>query len=322
MVECKRLIKLLTIILLPLTWTIPANSVPTGRNQRQTTSTDSTVVSNRRTASDINVRMSNSEALQLLLAAYLSDHTHLANVTSESSIRTPITIQPALLDYENETEVEDLEKVVVNSTDLASEVELPSDVYEVSLEAWINEENAPPTPRRNMNSIDETQRIIIQALRSGSDSPSDHTIRHRGRRVATRNNDRTNRRVSEDAVVSLPIENAEVNRNILNLLQRQQPENSESSGPLDILRQRERFNMTVDYQAPFQNISVSKLMEIVILMRSDCSQMSRQKKLVQWVSGLRGILFECRNGAWVVTYLSRRKGKPRPSSITGRFKFI
>lgn len=238
---------------------------------------------------------------------------------SSAPTRMPMNIQPALLDYENATAVENLERTVTNQTDTPTEIELPSDVYEVPLEVWITEEGDSESAavEREDEPIDETQRIIVEALQTESSAQTDHTIRHRGRRVATRN--ANNRQVSEDSVASLPLETANINRDIYTLLQQQQQTSEESNGSLDLLRQRERFNMTVDYQAPFQNIESNQLMEIVTIMNSDCTQVLRKKKLVRWVSGTRGILFECRNGAWVVTYLSRRTRKLRPTSVRGNF---
>lgn len=311
-------IKTVTLtVLLHTTWIIIISAVPTAYNN-QHNNTDTNTNAESLNSQNIS-RLSNGEALELLLSAYLAEHRQVLN-TSQRATPLPISLQPALLDYENETEVEDLAKIVANQTMQFDDIVLPADVYEVPLEVWISEEDVstPSATQENERQIDETQRLITETLRQQIQQPSAHTIRHRSRRVATRSVSRTSQtRLADDPVASLPIKNLDINGNILNLLRQQQRGTDEATGSLDILRQRSRFNITVEHQAPFQNIEAKKLMEIVILMRSDCSQVSRKKKMIRWVSGMRGILFECQNGAWVVTYLSRRNRKPRPTSVTG-----
>jgi len=79
---------------------------------------------------------------------------------------------------------------------------------------------------------------------------------------------------------------------------------------------RSRFNITVEQGEPFRDIERSKLIEIILIMRSDCTLLP--KTIVRWVTKKRGILFHCKNGVWVVTYLKRaNKARVRPVSISG-----
>lgn len=312
---------ILTMIVLSTSWTIliSANPMPQQDNGTVNINTTTSSPSTRTVNINSNIRLSNNEALQqLLLAAYRAEQIRRSASTT-TTVRTPTNIPP-LLEYENETIVENLESVVRNDT-ASIDLELPANVYEVPLEVWINEESSAPSiqvqPTDQERPIDETQRIILEALQASRQS-TDHTIRHRGRRLATRsqNSRSINQGVSEDAVSSVPIRNIDIDRNILNLLQRQQEESAEANGALNILRQRDRFNLTVDYQATFHNIGSTQLEDIMLVLSSNCSQL-RSRKVVRWLSSRRGILFECRNGAWVSKYLSKRNRKPRTAFVTG-----
>ena len=303
--------KVLTILLLHLSWTIHTQAFPTPQTQNLT-ATDIVSATGVNTTPS-NSRLSDSELLELLYATYI---VNIENATTRASEVRHTSLQPALLDYENLTDVANLEKDVTNSTDNETDLVLPPDVYEVPLSLWINGESAnPDVPDKIEDTADGAEQVILDALRRSVESSDDHSIRHRGRRLA----DRNNRRVSEDSSALLPIDS--VDPNILSLFQPQQ-DSEESTGSLDILRQRDKFNITVDYDATFHNIDSTKLIEIIAIMRTDCSEIPKRKKIVRWVLETRGILFECRNGAWVVTYLSRPQGKPRPRSVTGNHFYL
>lgn len=278
--------------------------------------------------------LSQGDALQHLIQSYLNSNTSTQTDVNSSTddttwMRMPVSLAPALLDYENETEVDELEMVIKNTTEPESELILPADIYEVPLQVWV--ERGDNSDAELEQPVDDVQTLITEALKP--DNPEDqqtsttapHLIRHHSRRsLAQRSSSRRNRgRLNEQAMTSVPIQTPDVDEDsILNLF-RQPPRGDSSSEegnrPMEIIRTRERFNMTVDFQAPFHNIESDKLLEIVLLMNSDCTQLPQ--RMVRWVSGSRGILFECQNGVWVVTYLARQGKKVRPETVTGKHHF-
>ena len=284
-----------------------------------------------------NSGLSSENNLQHLIQSYLNGNITLHNVSSPSGdlpprMRVAVGLAPALLDYENETEVDELEKVIENSTEPVSELLLPADVYEVPLQLWVEREDESETDEEAEleQPVDDVQMLITEALKPAENTQQTsttppHLIRHHSRRSLARGPGRSSRGGGrllqpENQPMSLPIQSAEVDEDsILNLLRQEPREENESEDgnrPMEIIRTRDRFNMTVDFQAPFHNIESDKLLEIVLLMNSDCTQLPQ--RMVRWVSGSRGILFECQNGVWVVTYLARQKRKVRPLTVTGK----
>lgn len=292
------------------------NSLPVGHTDYE--NIDSQTKPTPYTAEQANssdIRLTNSKALQLLLAAYLTGRINPINITTSPA--SPVSRQQALLDYEDENEIEVLEKQTGNLSEVGTELELPPDVYEVSLEVWMRKEEkaTPPTT----NTEDEAELIISELLRTQATEPGAHTIRHRSRRLVNHNSHRNQRPATNSQTPTIPSTSTE--DNILDLLRQYNSSNEiEASKPLDILLARPSFNMTVNYEETFENIESNKLLEIVQIMRSDCTKMTSQKKMINWVSESRGILFECQNGAWVVTYLSKPIRKPKPISVTGKYQ--
>lgn len=204
-----------------------------------------------------------------------------------------VGIEPGLLDYENQTYVGKLEQIT-DEEDVQSPADLPGNVYEVNFKDWTEDTSASRAGERD-EAEDRLTHLMRETLLTVGGS---HRIRHSSSRIVRR--DLRDRPMGDEPVINLPVTNRE----------------GRSSGPLSRLIEQETFNMTVDYQQPFHNVERPKLLEIVLLMRSDCTLLP--KRIVRWVSGRRGILFECQNGAWVVKYLKRRRRKPRPVSIRGR----
>lgn len=203
-------------------------------------------------------------------------------------------LKPGLLDYENQTYVIKLEETI-DEEDIPATNELPANVYEVNFGDWVEDTVANEEPEQRAD--DMLHRLMRESLLTVEGS---HRIRHGSNRLVRRDITNAHRRpMRDEPVINLPVEN----------------QDGSSPGPLSRLIEQETFNMTVDYQEPFHNVERPKLLEIVLLMRSDCTLLP--KRIVRWVSGRRGILFECQNGAWVVKYLKRRRRKPRPVSIRG-----
>lgn len=223
--------------------------------------------------------------------------------------------RPGLLEYEDKMLVETLEEVEDDNE--GESVGVPPDVYEVSFLEWLRDSLEPQIPnpsarlgaRRPQNSI---RSIIRDTLRESAPQRRHHRARHHNSLRPT--NMAANRMMSDEPVVNLPVEN--LSQDLLSMLQSTTEERDTTASPLSVLSERDRFNMTVDYQAPFHNIEKQKLLEIILLMNSDCTLLP--SRIVRWVSGKRGILFDCKNGVWVVKYLMRRRNKPRPVNIRGK----
>lgn len=291
-------------VVLPLIFIYQINTHPLSR--RIAKSTDNTEA-----AAEDN---SGEESRSGLLALLTRNYQH-----NDSDQLAAHLQQVGLLEYENQTAVEKLEQVITPESDVLFSGELPVNVYEVPLEKWTEDdhESEVSEQERLENNL---QSFIRQAVRQTS---SESTSTQNGVRHGTvrQNSAVANRNIPQEPLMNLPVEN--LSQDILNILESRRNGNQQettSTGPLSLLRQREKFNVTVDYQEPFRNVDAPKLLEIVLLMRSDCTLLP--KRIVRWVSGKRGILFECQNGAWVVRYLKRRDRKPRPVSVEGKYSFL
>lgn len=298
---------------------LPTSLLNQSNNSNITNTTQTTTpASSGSTIDSTKPSLSDADALEQYIISILAGRIPLSNNTVQTLPAGIGAIQPSLLDYENQTAVDKLEKVVNNETTPVTALDIPADVYEVTLEDWISEEDSTATSQQeDERERAETQNVIAEAIQAEAPQRTTvgpHTIRHRGRRLAARSSQRRS-----NTIASLPIESLNTN-NIQSILRQQQRQQRRGDGerrnPIHVLEQKERFNLTVDYQAPFQNIDKDKLLEILVIMNTDCSSIA-EKEMIRWVSGKRGILFQCHNGAWVVTYLSRRQRKPRPSTITG-----
>lgn len=240
-----------------------------------------------------------------------SPGTNTDTTSLEEGTNEEVTNSQALLDYENETIIEKLDEQVEALAEPT--VDIPPNVYEVSLFNWVEEEEVEDTELdtgRGTQPENRAQQAIQDAL---PDSTQRHAVRHRSRQpgAAAAAGRQAN---TDEPSVNLPVEH--LSEDLINILRSRTNLQEEQDGPLRVLEERERFNISVDYQAPFKNIDGSKLLEIILLMRSDCSLLP--ERIVSWVSDKRGILFECKNGAWVVKYLKKRRRRPQPKSIQGK----